>query len=204
MKFFAEELARLGVVNVQIQLDTPSSDSTVLHTQSGSFRAVLRHEETEHTLLLPSPSTRTDAIPFPADKSIIQYRVPIAPSTTVSEPTPLISADTIQAICSQGGKLSCSACHCPLLRDGQFRWKDLPSDSWQEYSGSWLCHRGSSHTHSHTHTSNNHSHTRTPIPTLTATQTTALVGLTFLLVSPSSLQHISIQVPFPVPLSHRT
>lgn len=196
MKFLAEGFPRLGVVNLQIELDTPSTDSTSILTTEGDVNVVLQHDG-EITLPLSFPASSTKFLKFSSQKSIITARIPVTRFLNNDEPLSLLSAEEIQTQWSQGAALSCSACHRKVLISPQMRWKDLPSDSWVEFSDYWLCHSGNSHSHSQSH-----SHTFTPVlPTLRATPGTALVGLTSLLVHPDNSQKITIKVHFP-PLFH--
>ena len=189
MKFFAEGLPRLGVVNVQIELDSPSSHSISVSTTVGEFNIVLRHDG-EVIVPLPFDASSTETLTIPPEKSVITVRVPTVRSTSYAEPLPLLSAEDIQTQRSQGTTLSCASCHKKILCRSQMRWKDLPSDSWIEFSDYWLCHPGNSHSHSHAH-----AHTPTPVlPTLKAAPGTVLVGLTSLLIHHDDSLNITVKV----------
>jgi hypothetical protein len=189
MKFFAEGLSRLGVVNLQIELDKPSTDSTSIFTTEGDVNVVIQHDG-ELRVPLSFPAASSEILKFSSNKSIITARIPTARSPNIGEPLTLLSAEDIQAQWSQGATLSCSACHRKTLTSPRMRWKDLPSDSWVEFSDYWLCHSGNSHSHS-----KSHPHASTPIlPSLRATLETALVGLTSLLIHPDNSQNVTIKV----------
>jgi hypothetical protein len=198
MKFFAEGLPRLGVVNLQIELNTSSTDPTSIFTTEGDVNVVLQHNG-ELSVRIPFQASSTETLKFSSKKPIINARIPTGRSTNNGEPLALLSAEDIQTQWSQGATLSCSACHNKLLTSPQMRWKDLPSDSWVEFSDYWLCHPGNSHSHSHTHTS-------VPVrPTLKTSPGTALVGLTSFLFHPDNLQNITIKVLLTLsPVCYRT
>ena len=197
MKFFAEGLPRLGVVNLQIELDTPSTDLTSISTTEGDVNVALQHDG-ELSVPLSSPASSTETVKFSSNKSIIIARIPTTRSPNNDEPLPLLSAEDIQTQWSQGATLSCSACHGKILTSPQTRWKDLPSDSWVEFSDYWLCHSGKSHSHSHSRP-----HTSAPVlPTIRTAPGTALVGLTSLLIHPDNSQNITIKVYSHPPLFH--
>src|ERR1700721_423708 len=142
MKFFAEGLPRLGVVNLQLQLQTPSNSSTTVSTTAGREHAVLSHDGEVSTLLLPCAASSQDTCTFTSGQLIIKPRILTSPTKDSVETVPLLSADDIGTHWSLGAKLSCAYCHRVLVNDRQIRWKDLPSDSWLEYSDYWLCHSG--------------------------------------------------------------
>lgn len=190
MRFFGEGLPKLGVVNLELELDAPANESTTISTSTGGSNVVLQNNAEPQIIPLPSPTPSTQTFTFPPNQSKISARIPATPSSFVTDPKLLLSAEDIRSIWACGGKLSCSTCHKPLIDGGEMKCKDLPSESWQEYADYWLCHRHA-HSHSHTHT---HTHDPPAIPVLKATPGTALVGLTFLLVDPYDTQNLQIKV----------
>lgn len=193
MKFFAEGLPKLGVVNLEVELDTPVDEYTTLSTSNGGSNVVLQHRNETQILPLPLPTPSTQTFTFPPSESIISARIPTVPSKVVTEPTLLVSAEDIRNRWTCGGKVSCSSCHKTFVEGREMKWKDLPSESWQEYADYWLCHR-QSHSHSHSHSL---SHESPTIPVLKASPATALVGVTFLLVHPDDTQNLHIKVHSP-------
>ena len=192
--FFAEGLPKLGVVNLEIELSIPTDDSTSLSTSNTVSSAVLQHHNDTQIIRLPLPTSSTQFFTFRSNESIITARIPSAPSMDVTEPMPLLSAEDIRNLWSSGGRLSCSACQKPLVEKREMKWKDLPSESWQDYADHWFCHR---HTHSHSPLQS-HPHTDAhdllPIPVVNTTAGTALVGVTSLLVHSDDTLNLSKKV----------
>ena len=190
MKFFAEGLPRLGVVNLQIELDTSSTDSTSIFTTEGDVNVVLQHNG-ELSVPLPFPASSTETLKFSSKKSIITARIPTTRSFNNDEPLTLLSAEDIQTQWSQGATLSCSACHGKILTSPQMRWKDLPSDSWVEFSDYWLCHSGNSSLPFPFP----YAHTLPPfVPLSKRLQEPHSSDCTSLLIHPDNLQNITIKV----------
>ena len=199
MKFFADGL-RLGAINLQVELDTPTNEFTSLSTSSGDSRAVLHHHDTSLAILLPSPASKTDIITFPLGRTIIASRISSYPSRPAVEPAPLLPADDINWRWSRGLKFTCFMCYRTIVPNRPLRWKDLPRDSWLECSDYWLCRRGDSHDHDRAHSHHRHTSASLGLPTPEATPDIVLVGLTFLLISPDITQNITTKVlppPFP-------
>jgi hypothetical protein len=197
MKFFAEGLPRLGIVNLQIHLDASPVSHLTLSVTAGDQKAVLCHGEESFVLGLPAPASSTEKFTYPAGQSEITSRISTERSTSNEESTSLLSAEDIASKWQQGARLSCRNCHQDILSNPQMRWKDLPSESWAEYSDYWLCHPGGSHSHSHSHSHISRSpepRTNHPIPNLTARPGLGLVGLTSILVDPKDLQNILLKV----------
>jgi HECT-like Ubiquitin-conjugating enzyme (E2)-binding len=197
IKFFAEGLPRLGVVNIQIRLDTPSKESTKLSTKENDRNAILHHDGTTHPISLPSPSSSTKDITPLLNQTTITCRVSTFSSLVDEAPAFLLSADDINLKWSRGADLSCAKCHRIIVQNQPLRWKDLPSDSWEEYSDYWHCHPGSPHSHSHSQNhADNHSLTQPAKQfVLRASPGTSLVGLTYLLTYPTNTQNINFEVP---------
>ena len=195
MKFFAEGLPKLGVVNLEVELDTPVDKYITLSASNGGSNVVLQHQNETQIINLPLPTPSTQTFTFPPGEWIISARIPTVPSKVGTEPTPLVSAEDIRNRWTCGGKVSCSSCHKPFVEGREMKWKDLPSESWQEYADYWLCHRHS-HSHSNSH-SHSHSHEPPTIPVLKASPGTALVGVTFLLAHPDDTQNLQIKVLSP-------
>jgi hypothetical protein len=194
MKFFAEGLPRLGIINVYVELDSIPNESTNLLTTAGDINVVLQHNANEVIIPIPFPASSTETLNFPSKNVIASFRIQTVRSNTNEEPQQLVSADDIQKQWSQGAILSCRVCHRQLLTSPQIRWKDLPSDSWIEFSDYWLCHSGSIHSHSHSHQS------QVPVfPHVKSRPETVLLGLTSLLLHPNDPQNIMIKVPTPNP-----
>jgi hypothetical protein len=200
MKFFAEGLPRLGIVNLQIRLDARPASHISLSVTAGEQKAILCHGKETSVLALPSPSSATETFTYPPGQSEIALRMSTERSNCNEEYTPLLSAEDVRSKWQQGAKLSCRNCHQDILSNPQMRWKDLPSESWAEYSDYWLCHPGGSHPHSH-------SHSHTPqtsepgtnihlIPNLAARPGIGLVGLTSILFDPKDIQNILFKVYF--------
>jgi hypothetical protein len=190
MRFFGEGLPKLGVVNLEVELDTQTSGSTTIFTSTGGSNVVLQNNTEPQIIPLPSPTPSAQTFTFRPNESIISARIPATPSSLVTDPKSLLSAEDIQSLWACGGKLSCATCHKPLIEGREMKWKDLPSESWKEYADYWLCHRHA-HSHAHSHTP---THDPPAIPVLKATAGTALVGLTFLLVDPYDTQNLQIKV----------
>jgi hypothetical protein len=203
MKFFAEGLPRLGIVNLQILLDDyPVSDIT-LSVTAGVSRAVLCNDKQTFVLDLPLRSSLTETFTYQPGQTDITARISTERSVLNEELAPVLSAEQFSSKWSQGAKLTCRECHQNILTNPQMRWKDLPSESWAEYSDYWLCHPGGSHSHNHSHTTqtseekiNNH-----PIPNLTARLGVSLVGLTSILLDAKDLQNMFIKVLLLVPFA---
>jgi hypothetical protein len=201
IKVFAEGLRRLGVINVQIHLDTPSEESTTLSTHENDKHAILHHAAAIFLIRLPSPSSSTKDITLPLNQTTITCRVSTFPTHVDQTLGFLLSADDINVKWSRGADLSCAKCHHIIVQNQPLRWKDLPSDSWEEYSDYWHCHPGSSHFHSHSHSpSQIHTHHQAPTQphkpfVLLASPGTALVGLTYLLIHSTNTQNITFEVP---------
>jgi HECT-like Ubiquitin-conjugating enzyme (E2)-binding len=184
MKFFAEGLPRLGVVNLHITSDVHLIDvcfSTV------SDCAEISLPPTDINIPLPLPASKTQLLEPEVTGSILSLRIPAALSSTIqiSSRPPLSSAEDVPA----NAIVSCTNCSAALGRP-MSRWRDLPSDSWQEYSDYWHCH----HRHSEPHTS---STAILPRPG------TGLIGLTYLLLHHSDLL-VQIKVPTPPCFPWRT
>jgi HECT-like Ubiquitin-conjugating enzyme (E2)-binding len=195
MKFFAEGLPRLGVVNLHVALNSASTEATSITTTEDDTTIILQHQHEEFVILLPSSPSATETIPLPPGKSIITSRLSISRPPTDDQLLPLLSANDVLPLGSQGTTLSCVDCRKSQLVTPQMRWKDLPSDSWVELSDYWLCHSGSTHSHNHEH--------HTPVlPTLKTRPGTVLVGLTSLLLHPDDLPNITIKVPLSHPLNY--
>lgn len=205
MNFSAEGLPRLGIVNLQIRLDDYPVSNATLSVTAGVSRAVLCNGKQTFVLALPSPSSVTETFTYQQGQTEIIARISTERSVPPEELSPVLSAEQFSSKWSQGAKLACRECHQDIINNPQMRWKDLPSESWAEYSDYWLCHPGGSHSHSHNHSStkqtpeekiNNHL-----IPNLTARPGVSLVGLTSILLDPKDLQNISIKVLLPVPFA---
>ena len=60
-------------------------------------------------------------------------------STSPEEPTPLMSAE--QLISLKLTSLSCMSCSLPLVLGQKLtRYRDLPSEHWEELVDAWMCH----------------------------------------------------------------
>ena|SRR5271170_5073499 len=197
MKFFAEGLPRLGVVNLQVQLDGPSNETSSISTTEGDVTVTLHNDGVELYIPLPFPPSKTETLIFPPKQSIITSRISTLRSTSAEDPKSLLSAEEFETHYSRLGTLSCVSCHTPIVTTKQLRFKDLPSDSWLEFSDYWLCHPSHSHSHTHTHT---HSETQIPppkLPTIKSNPGTALLGLTSLVLNSKDVQNVTIKVTFP-------
>lgn len=194
MNFFAEGLPRLGVINLQLSLRTTSTSSTTLSTTSHNATAVLLDEGQQVNILLPLDASVTETFSFPAGKSVVTARIPCLATNINEDVKALISADDFQG--GRRAEVCCSVCYQQVFRDREMRWKDLPSDSWVEYSDYWLCHP---HPHSHDGDTHSHSHANSQplqLPTIKAMKGTALIGLTSLLLHPQDIQSPT-KVPSP-------
>src|SRR5579859_598343 len=206
MTFFAEGLPRLGVINLQLDIQSRSLDtSPTLSTTSHNATATLHHQGDQIDVILPLSPSMTQTFTLPARESIITARIPCLATKTGENVTALVSADDFQG--RRITRVCCSSCHRRVVRcrDGEFHWKDLPSDSWGEYSDYWLCHR---HTSAAEDTyssldSHSHSYNQLRLPTIKAIQGTGLIGLTSLLLHPQDI-HTQSKVAILPPLScHR-
>jgi len=205
MKFFTEGLPRLGVINLQLDLQSASNRSSTLSTTSGNATATLHHQdEQEADIVLPSPASVTQTFTFSSGQSIVTARIPCLPTTVAEDLLPLVSADDIQARWNMKARIRCSGCLREVVGNREMRWKDLPSDSWVEYSDYWLCHPHTSttdsHSHGHGHT-HNHSHDHShalQLPTIKAILGIGLIGLTSLLMHPQDIFQFQLKVsPLP-------
>lgn len=61
-----------------------------------------------------------------------------ARSSSPSEPTPLMSAE--QLLSSKPTSWSCMSCSLPLVHSPKFKYRDLPSEHWEELVDAWMCH----------------------------------------------------------------
>jgi hypothetical protein len=212
--FFAECLPRLGIINLQVSLGNPSTDATVLITTSTSATSLLRHHGLETAILLPRDASNSDTIPFPSGQKVVTARIPCMAVKDPNElPQTALSAEDIHARWrSRNPGIYCVKCGRQVVKGGKIsRWKELPSDSWIEYSDYWMCHpstaadshfpgHGHSHSHGHAH-SVDHSQPPRQIPTITAIPGTGLIGLTSLLLHPDDLQSIqTVHFPYHPPL----
>ena len=202
--FFAECLPRLGIINLQLSLDHPSTNSTVFHTTSNSTTCLLHHNNHETLIRLPRKATKSDTIPFPRDRTVVTARIPCIPAKDTNEvPWTVLSAEDVANCGNRNAGVYCAKCGREVVGGEKIlRWKELPSDSWVEYSDYWLCHANAStdsHSHSHGH-GHGHSHSRShkhpthhnsqprQLPIITSIQGTGLIGLTSLLFHPNDLQ----------------
>jgi HECT-like Ubiquitin-conjugating enzyme (E2)-binding len=195
MKFFAEGLPRLGVVNLNLQLEPPSNGYS-LSTIEGDHHARLRRGDEAISIPLPLAASSTETFTYSNMSSIVTTRISAARSKSSSEPQPLLSASDFQ----EQPRVLCASCRRQILKLDPIRWKDLPSENWIEFSDYWLCHPGHSHSLSHSHSHHiqeNKSHQINPIPILKPTPGTSLLGLTFVLVDSSDTQNITIKVTLP-------
>jgi hypothetical protein len=193
MKFFAERLVRLGIVNIQIELEGISEDeSTRISMRKGDVNVVLLRRTKKHVIPLDSAVRETKELIFPGSQSIINCRIPVVPCNTVREPQPLISADDFQGS-NYAGELWCLSCRREILVGGKLRWRDLPSDSWIEFSDYWHCHSGR-HSHNHDEHILPSPVNEVSVPIIKATPGTGLIGTTFLLIHPVDTRGIIIEV----------
>lgn len=192
MKFFAEGLPRLGVVNLNIQFESPLNGCS-LSTVEGDQHALLRCGNEVISIPLPLAATSTETFTYPDKSSIVTTRILASGSEKNMEPQPLLSASDLQ----EQSRVLCTSCGRQILKPMPKRWKELPSESWVEFSDYWLCHPGHhSLSHSH-HMHKNKSQPINPIPLLKPTPGISLLGLTFVLVDPSDAQRITIKVTLP-------
>jgi HECT-like Ubiquitin-conjugating enzyme (E2)-binding len=189
MQFFAEGIPRLGVINLSIQLHSKSDHSTSIITTAGLPEVIVNHGGSSSTLILPLAPSSSQTSTYSLGSSTITSRIYTIASAS-SEIVPLLSADIFKER-SKEVNLCCSTCHHPILSSHQIKWKDLPSDSWLEYSDYWLCHP---HSHSHNHNHEDTSPDLTIPSILKVNKDTILIGLTFLLINPSDLQNITFKV----------
>lgn len=194
MKFFAEALHTLGVLNISIALDTPSSADTAALFTKGQPDAVLRHEGEDIRIPLPGSPLNSQTTTFPPGRRALEIRAPMTKDLTQHPRIPLLSAEVIQSRWDNDRHISCRACRLPVVVDHAIRWKELPSQSWIEFSDYWHCHSGSSHPHAHC----DHEVKRGPdLPTLRAFPGTAFVGLIYLVFNSTDTQHVRAKVRSP-------
>jgi HECT-like Ubiquitin-conjugating enzyme (E2)-binding len=201
MRFFAERLVRLGIVNLQIELGTTSDESTHISFAKGESKAAVVRDVEEYAIPLGCLVHASQELSFPASQSIITCRASTLPSNSVYEPKPLLSADDFKL--SSCATICCSSCERDIIANKQMRWKDLPSDSWIEFSDYWHCHSGHEHSHGpHEHSTHPGGTEISTIPVIKAVPGMALIGSTFLLIHPDDTQHLIIKVlaPFPLPI----
>src|SRR2546423_7106698 len=162
--FFAECLPRLGIINLQLSLNHLSTSSTVLLTTSNSTTSLLHHNNHETPIRLPCQATKSDTIPFPRDQTVLTARIPCVPVKDTNEvPRTVLSTEDVARCGSRNVGVYCAKCGREVVRGNKIlRWKELPSDSWGEYSDYWLCHpNASADSHSHSHgRGRGHSHSR--------------------------------------------
>src|SRR5579862_2418153 len=131
--FFAECLPRLRIINLQLSLNHPSTNSTVLHTTSNSTTCLLHHNNHETPIRLPRKASKSNTIAFPRDQKVVTARIPCVPVKDINEvPRTVLSAEDIEARCaSRSAGVYCAKCGREVVRgDKILRWKELPSDSW--------------------------------------------------------------------------
>lgn len=100
---------------------------------------------------------------------------------------------------NQNSVFQCSNCKSDLVNlKAISQWKSLPSETWAEMMDFWHCHKPAdnpSHEHSHTHLENSNHEPHSPpsfnpsyaVSSFHASESTALVGLTYILFHPSHL-----------------
>jgi len=187
MKFFAEALQKLGVLNITVALDTPSNADTAAFVTEGRSEAVLHHDGQTFIIPLPVPSIESQTTTFPPGGQTIELRAAMARDMTQHPRTPLLSAEDVQLRWDNERHISCRACRRLIVVPHSIRWKELPSQSWQEFSDLWHCHSGSSHSH----TSCDHELKPTgDLPTLRAFPGTAFVGLMYLVFNFTDVQNV--------------
>src|SRR5271170_4777257 len=91
MKFFAEGLPRLGVVNLQVQLDGPSNETSSISTTEGDVTVTLHNDGVELYIPLPFPPSKTETLIFPPKQSIITSRISTLRSASAEDLKPLLS-----------------------------------------------------------------------------------------------------------------
>jgi hypothetical protein len=194
MKFFAEGLPQLGVVNLNLQLESLLNGCS-LSTTEGDHHARLRHDDEIVSIPLPLSASSTETLTYPGKPSVVTVRISASSSKSNNEPQPLLSAGDFQ----EQARVLCALCRRQIFKSDRMRWKDLPSESWVEFSDYWLCHPGHSHSPPHSHSYHSHknkTHPINPIPVLKPTPGTSLLGLTYVLVDLLDTQDIVIKVLF--------
>jgi len=204
MKYFAEALPKLGVVNLQVQLDDESNKSISLSTIAGNRECVLLRDNAVSNLLLPLVPSKSEILTHQINQRILSARISTTPVNANEDPVCLLPAEEIQKHWVGGGKLLCKRCHIEICSRTALRWKDLPSESWLEFADYWLCHSGrtNSHSHSHSHSHPTHQQENSLFSeSISAKPGLGLVGLTFLVLHQEDLGNIRIKVrPINLPL----
>lgn len=195
MKYFAEALPKLGVVNLQVQLDDESNKSISLSTTAGNRECLLLRDNAVSNLLLPLVSSKTERPTLQINQQILSARISTTPVNANEDPVSLLPAEEIQKHWVDGTKLSCKSCHIEICSQPALRWKDLPSESWLEFADYWLCHSGCTNSHSHSHPRPMHQQ-ENPVfsQSIGAKPGLGLVGLTFLVLHQEDLSNIRIKV----------
>ena len=191
MKFFAEGLPRLGVVNLRIYFkDDAIPDYSRISTTAGNYEAILLIENGVSQVVLPLAPSKTEILTPQISNQQCVVRITSTPTDSKDEPSIILTAEEIQSKWAMGCKFSCQSCHREIVRSEAIRWRDLPSDSWLEFADHWLCHRPNSHlldSHLHTH--------QAPLPvSIAAKPGLGLVGLTSILIHQSDLENIETKV----------
>ena len=190
MKFFAEALTRLGILHLEIEVDTRAAGPrrlTRLSINEDVSHAELRHNNDTQIIPLPAATTIEFVSSFPLTQSIITFHDHVS-SGGEKEPTPLVTAEDVSKLWMGGGKLACASCHKPIVEHRGMKWEDMSSESLREYADYWLCYRTS------------YFRSQTPPIVLKATPGTVLVGLTFFIVHSDDTQNLQIKVlPLRIP-----
>jgi len=191
MKFFAEALQKLGVLSITVALDTPSNADTAAFVTEGRSEAVLHHDGHDFNIPLPVPSIKSQTTTFPFGRQTIELRAAMKRDMTQHPGIPLLSAEDVQLRWDNDRHISCRACRRLIVVPHTIRWRELPSQSWIEFSDYWHCHSGSSHSYA----SCDHEVKRVgDLPTLRAFPGTAFVGLIYLVVNFSDVQNVKQMV----------
>jgi HECT-like Ubiquitin-conjugating enzyme (E2)-binding len=193
MKFFAEALQKLGIINIAVVLDSPSNEDTVAVVTEGSYEAILHHDGEVFNILLPVRPTASRTVTFPSGQEKIEIRAHMVKDLTQHPRIPLFTAERLQSRWDNDRHIACRACRRLIILPHALSWKDLPSQRWIEFSDYWHCHSGSN-----SHTGCGHVVYRGPdLPNLRAFPGTVFVGPIYLVFNFCDTQYVSAKVPSP-------